>query len=69
MNESNFNVRPMKDLILEIDQWKEDYNQLDSKEKIPCDMPTFAPMGYLMLRDDLIKLKGELRQRLNVTNI
>lgn len=65
VKESSFNVRPIKDLILEIDQWDEDYNKLGDKRKSPCKMPMFAPMQYLLLRGDLIELKGELNQRLN----
>ena len=69
VNESNFNIRPINDLILEIDQWDEDYNQLVNKHKSPCKMPMFAPMQYQMLRGDLIELKGELNQRLNSKQI
>lgn len=66
VKESSFNVRPIKDLILEIEQWEEDYNKLVDKHKSPCKMPMFAPMQYLMLRGDLIELKGEINQRLNI---
>lgn len=66
VEESNFNIRPIKDLILEIDQWDEDYNKLANKRKSPCKMPMFAPMQYLMLRGDLIQLKDELNQRLSI---
>ncbi|WP_080055655.1 formylglycine-generating enzyme family protein [Spirosoma aerolatum] len=69
VKESNFNIRPIKDLILEIDQWDKDYNQLADKRKSPCKMPMFAAMQYLMLRGDLIELKAELNQRLNIKDL
>lgn len=62
--ESNYNVHAIKNLILEINQWDEDYKKLANKRKSPCKMPMFAPMQYLMLRDDLIQFKDQLNQKL-----
>ncbi|SEJ85595.1 hypothetical protein SAMN05216327_12719 [Dyadobacter sp. SG02] len=63
-SQSRFNIRPIKDLISEIDQWEDDYGLITDKTKSPCKMAMFPPMQYLMLRDDLIELKRELKERL-----
>ncbi|MCE7070891.1 hypothetical protein LZG74_11290 [Dyadobacter sp. CY327] len=61
---SKFNIKPINNLVSEIDEWEDEYSQITDKNKSPCKMAMFPPMQYLMLRDDLIELKSKLKSKL-----